>query len=78
MIGEIKNYIENLIKQSNLKISSSKTESFIFRKSIYNQEQKSRLTSFKQVEGNERKDAPLIYLGFEFRGYNTCKINKYC
>lgn len=71
-LGEIKNYIENLIKESNLKISSSKTESFIFRKSIYNQEQKSRLTSFKQVEGNERKDAPLLYLGFEFRGYNTC------
>lgn len=71
-LREIKNYIENLIKESNLKISSSKTESFIFRKSIYNQEQKSRLTSFKQVEGNERKDAPLIYLGFEFRGYNTC------
>lgn len=71
-LGEIKNYVENLIKVSNLKISSSKTESFVFRKSVYNQEQKKRLTSFKVVEGKERKDAPLIYLGFEFRGYNTC------
>lgn len=71
-LAEIKNYVENLIKVSNLKISSSKTESFVFRKSVYNQEQKKRLTSFKVVEGKERKDAPLIYLGFEFRGYNTC------
>ncbi len=71
-LGEIKNYVENLIKVSNLKISSSKTESFVFRKSVYNQEKKKRLTSFKVVEEKERKDAPLIYLGFEFRGYNTC------
>lgn len=71
-LGKIKNYVENLIKISNLKISPSKTESFVFRKSVYNHERKKRLTSFKFVEGEERKDAPLIYLGFEFRGYNTC------
>ena len=67
-----KNYIENLIKESNLEISTEKTEKFIFKNTEYNLSNEKRLTSFKIQEKKEIKDAPLIYLGFEFRGYNVC------
>ena len=72
LLEKNKNYIENLIKESNLEISTEKTEKFVFKNEIYNLNKETRLTSFKIIEKKEIKNAPLIYLGFEFRGYNVC------
>lgn len=49
-----------------------KTYKFIFKNTEYNLSKEKRLTSFKIQENKEIKNAPLIYLGFEFRGYNVC------
>lgn len=45
-----KDYIENLIKESNLEISTEKTEKFIFKNTEYNLSNEKRLTSFKIQE----------------------------
>ncbi len=71
-IEEIKKYVENLILDSNLEISKSKTEKFIFRQNAFNKNGDQRLTSIKIIGSEEKIDSPLIYLGFEFRGYNVC------
>ncbi|MBP2281690.1 hypothetical protein H4V97_000008 [Flavobacterium sp. CG_23.5] len=67
-----KNYIEELILESELKISREKTETFIFKHLEYNRIGQSRLTSIK-IKGDSTQSigSPLIYLGFEFRGYNV-------
>ena len=71
-IEEIKKYIEDLILESNLEISKSKTERFVFRQHIFNNLGDKRLTSIKIIDKEEKIASPLIYLGFEFRGYSVC------
>lgn len=67
-----KNYVENLILESEIKISTEKTETFIFKNIKYNSLGQSRLTSVKINKDNSKSiGSPLIYLGFEFRGYNV-------
>lgn len=67
-----KTYIEDLIKESNLEISTAKTEIFIFENRIFNKLNQERLTSIKiNSDGTQSINSPLIYLGFEFRGYNV-------
>lgn len=70
-VEEIKQYIVSEIKKYQLEISLQKTEEFTFRKLIYNKKNDERLTSIKIENGEERIAKPLIYLGFEYRGYNT-------
>lgn len=73
----IKDFVYNQIKEVFLEASKEKTEEFIFEERIYNKKGDKRLTSIKQkfdsktMETIEVIDSPLIYLGFEFRGYNT-------
>lgn len=67
-----KKYIEELIKESKVEISTAKTETFIFEQMEYNKFQDKRLTSIKiKSDGSHTVNSPLIYLGFEFRGYNV-------
>jgi hypothetical protein len=67
-----KNYVENLILASEVKISKEKTETFIFKHASYNRLGQSRLTSIKiNIDNTKSIGSPLIYLGFEFRGYNV-------
>lgn len=67
----IKKSIIQKIEESFLKISESKTEQFIFKKLAFNKKKETRLTSIKIDNLKEKINKPLIYLGFEFRGYNT-------
>ncbi|MDM1543652.1 reverse transcriptase domain-containing protein [Empedobacter falsenii] len=67
----IKKSIISKIEESFLKISESKTEQFIFKNLSFNKKQETRLTSIKLDNTKEKINKPLIYLGFEFRGYNT-------
>ncbi|MFA9190804.1 reverse transcriptase domain-containing protein [Flavobacterium sp. FZUC8N2.13] len=66
-----KKHVENLIKESKVEISSAKTETFIFEFIEFNKAKEKRLTSIKiNNDGTQTINSPLIYLGFEFRGYN--------
>ena len=68
----IDDYVNELIKQFHVKISTEKTERFLFRKMVYNKNGDKRITAIKIIEGDRCViDSPLPYLGFEFRGYNT-------
>lgn len=70
-IESTKKYVENLIKESKVEISSAKTETFIFEFIEFNKAKEKRLTSIKiNNDGSQTINSPLIYLGFEFRGYN--------
>lgn len=71
-VEDIKIFVEKLILESNLEISTSKTEQFIFRPEIYNDAGDKRLTSIKIIGFEKKIGSPLIYLGFEFRGYSVC------
>lgn len=67
-----KEYIENLIKESKVEISTAKTETFIFDNLEYNKSKQRRITSIKiNNDGTQSVNSPLIYLGFEFRGFNV-------
>lgn len=71
-IESTKKYIENLIKESKLQISTAKTETFIFDTIKFNNSEQKRLTSTKiNNDGTISVNSPLIYLGFEFRGFNV-------
>lgn len=70
-VNFIKKSIIGKIEESFLKISESKTEQFIFKNLTFNKKQEKRLTSIKIDNTEEKINKPLIYLGFEFRGYNT-------
>lgn len=69
----IEKYIYDLVEESKVQISKNKTEKFIFRNIVYSpKHNEKRLTSFKVNKvTNEEKETPLLYLGFEFRGYKT-------
>ena len=67
-----KEFVENLILESEVKISTEKTETFIFKQFKYNRIGQSRLTSVKiNRDKTHSIGSPLIYLGFEFRGHNV-------
>jgi hypothetical protein len=67
-----KEYVEKLILESEVEISKEKTETFIFKYLEYNTAKDKRLTSVKINHDNSQTHGnPLIYLGFEFRGYNV-------
>ncbi|SMP21312.1 reverse transcriptase/maturase family protein [Chryseobacterium profundimaris] len=69
----IENFIYNLIEESKVEVSKNKTEKFIFRNVRYSpKHDNERLACFKvnKITGEER-ETPLLYLGFEFRGYKT-------
>lgn len=70
-VEEIKTFILSEIKKYQLEISLHKTEEFRFQELEFNKEKEKRLTSIKLENGEERIAKPLIYLGFEFRGFNT-------
>ena len=71
-IESTKKCIEDLIKESKVEISTSKTEIFIFETIEFNDLKEKRLTSIKiNNDGSQTINSPLIYLGFEFRGYNV-------
>lgn len=70
-IKDIKEFVIEEIRKSFLGISEAKTEQFIFQELIFNEKQERRLTSIKVDENESKINKPLIYLGFEFRGYNT-------
>lgn len=69
----IEEYIYALVKESKVKVSENKTEKFIFRNVIYSpKHNNTRLTCFKiDKKTNLETETPLLYLGFEFRGYKT-------
>lgn len=70
-IEEVKKFVELHMKSNFVEISKDKTEIFKFRECSYSKEENTRLTSFKINAEGEEKESPLVYLGFEFRGYNT-------
>lgn len=67
----IDSFVNELILKYHVKISTDKTERFLFKKMIYNKEGDKRITAIKLLEKKCLIDCPLNYLGFEFRGYNT-------
>ncbi|WP_417356323.1 reverse transcriptase domain-containing protein [Flavobacterium sp.] len=68
-INYVKEIIEKNMILNSVEISTDKTEVYKFRKNIYNKNGEKRLTSYK-ILNEEENEAPLTYLGFEFRGYN--------
>ncbi|MCF2218452.1 hypothetical protein H9Q08_03960 [Chryseobacterium sp. PS-8] len=69
----IEKYIYDLVEESKVEISKNKTEKFIFRNVFYSpKHENKRLACFKIDKiTKEEKETPLLYLGFEFRGYKT-------
>lgn len=67
----VKQFITDEIKNSFIEISELKTEQFIFEEIPFNKNNETRLTSFKVDQFGVKTIKPLIYLGFEFRGYST-------
>lgn len=66
----VEKFIINSMDSSEVQISKDKTEKFDFRFIKYNKLGDKRLTSLKYKNSEEKKEAPLVYLGFEYRGYN--------
>lgn len=70
-ISSIREYISVLIKKYKIDISKEKTEEFLFRNTVYNLAGNTRLTSILMRKDRCVIDAPLTYLGLEYRGYQT-------
>lgn len=66
----VEKFITQNMTFSEVQISKDKTEKFDFRFIEYNKLGEKRLTSLKHTNLEEKKEAPLVYLGFEYRGYN--------
>lgn len=69
LCDDIENYIYSLIKQYEIKISTDKTEKFIFKNVSH--KNNSRLECFKILKDGREISSAMSYLGFEFRGYHT-------
>lgn len=69
LCDEIERDIKDLIKTYQIKISTEKTEKFVFKNVSYNNE--TRLECFRIIEGVKEVSSAMAYLGFEFRGYHT-------
>ena len=70
-LERIESYINQLIKNYEIEVSTEKTDRFLFKKMAYNKIGDKRITAIKLGEEENKIDTPLTYLGFEFRGYNT-------
>lgn len=71
-VSLVQEIVEKQMGFAEVELSKDKTEVFDFRFEIYNKRNDKRLTSFKHERRNDtKKHAPLVYLGFEYRGYNT-------
>lgn len=72
-IEVVEDFMYKLIEESKVEISADKTERFIFRKVNFSpKSDDKRLTCYKiDKETNREIETPLLYLGFEFRGYKT-------
>src|SRR5690625_14914 len=70
-VSSIREYISGLIRKYKIEISEEKTEEFLFRNITYNLQGDMRLTSIMMREDRCTIDAPLTYLGLEYRGYQT-------
>ena len=71
-VNLVQDVVEKQMALAQVEISKDKTEIFDFRFEFYNKHNDKRLTSFKyDRQNNIKKHAPLVYLGFEYRGYNT-------
>ena len=70
-INKVKEFVESHMKSNFVEISKDKTEIFKFVNIPFNKFGHKRLTSFKINKDDSETECPLIYLGFEFRGYNT-------
>lgn len=68
--NEIEENIQELIKKYEIKISTDKTEKFIF-KNVPNTKHDTRLECFRILNNEKEVSSAMSYLGFEFRGYNT-------
>lgn len=71
----IEDFIKEEIQKYKITLSLDKTEKFIFKTKVYNALNQERLESLKIIIDNNKriyKHKPLVYLGFEFRGYNVC------
>jgi len=69
LCNDIENYIFNLIKEYEIKISIDKTEKFVFRNIIH--KDNTRLECFRVLQNGNETSSAMSYLGFEFRGYHT-------
>jgi hypothetical protein len=63
----VEEFILEAIKESKVKISTEKTERFLFKKVAFGKKEP-RLTSIKLNEQGEHIGSPFNYLGFEFNG----------
>jgi hypothetical protein len=68
-VDEVKKIVKNEIENSLLKVSDDKTEEVLFKPTLMGS--KTRLQSFRLINGEERENMPMSYLGFEFYGYKT-------
>lgn len=69
LCDEIEKDISKLIKKYEIKISTEKTEKFVFRNITNNNN--TRLECFRIIEDDEEVSSAMTYLGFEFRGFHT-------
>lgn len=70
-IEHTKSFVSEQMEKYKVEISKEKTEVFLFKHLVFNNQNESRLTSIKLKNGEDKINSPLIYLGFEFRGFNT-------
>lgn len=70
-VDQINEYVNDLIQQYEVEISKDKTEQYLFKNLVFNKNGETRVSSIKMTKTNCVVDAPLTYLGFEFRGHNT-------
>lgn len=69
LCDEIEKDISKLIKKYEIKISTEKTEKFVFKNIKKNSN--TRLECFRISENSEEVPSAMTYLGFEFRGFHT-------
>lgn len=69
-VDEIEHFVTESIKDSLVKISTEKTEKFLFTHRAFGK-QASRLTAIKLTKHVCTMEAPFVYLGFEFYGNQT-------
>lgn len=69
LCDEIEKDINDLIKKYKIKISTDKTEKFIFKNVSHKDGE--RLECFRVLKEGKEISSAMSYLGFEFRGYHT-------
>ncbi|OXB04431.1 reverse transcriptase domain-containing protein [Flavobacterium pectinovorum] len=69
LCDEIEKDINDLIKKYKIKISTDKTEKFVFKNVSHKDGE--RLECFRVLKEGKEISSAMSYLGFEFRGYHT-------